>query len=122
MRLPDTLPTTAIRHRFIAVKRTTGDGFVETQIQAHIGTQGLAYHLTLGCNGRWTVTHIASSHALCQEATEFKNERQCEAFIERIADLCDWTTEKPEPGEDTKVAIRRIAKDCQASYNYTPVF
>lgn len=106
---------------FITVKHNS-DGPIEPRIQAYVGSHGLAYHLTFVHDSRWTVTHIESGNAICQEATEFKNKLQCEAFITRIANLCDWMQEKPVLSEDTKVAIRRIAKDCQASYNYTPVF
>lgn len=101
------------------------NGTTHCTIDAHVAENGLAYHLAhyADHNGPfWSVTHVKSGHVLCNETTQFKNELQCQHFIECITNMGDWAQEKPAPSEDIKVAIRRIAMDCRASYIYTTVF
>lgn len=109
----------------ITVASSAGSAYGPTMITAHVHACGLAYHKSyhgLYCGPLWTVTHIKSGYTLCSEATQFKNEAQCKAFISRVANLGDWTQDKPVLSEDVKANVRRIATDCLAAYLYTQVF
>jgi hypothetical protein len=119
------MQTPTFIQKSITTARSAGAAYGPASISAYVSDQGLAYHQSyhgLYSGQKWTVTHVASGHTLCNETTEFKNEAQCKAFIARVSVLCDWAQEKPAPSENTKVAIRRIATECQAAHNYTPVF
>lgn len=96
-------------------------------ITAHVASCGLAYHATPGCKvinitwqdatrkvteyaSNYTVTHVASGHAVCLSAQHFANQAQCHVFIEQIANLTDWTAEQPVLTDEIKMAITAKAR------------
>lgn len=94
-------------------------------VKAWCAGNGLAYHASHGASymritwqagervveplaTSYTVTHIASGQRICKQA-HFLSPAQCQALIERISAITNWTCKEPILTPEQQIAIQMIA-------------
>lgn len=83
-----------------------------TTVTAMIAGNGLAYHrIPCGCGEciSYNVSHVKTGRAV---AGYFDHEEQAQEFISKVADLCDWTEEYPNPPDNIKELVGLASMLC----------
>ena len=82
------------------------------EVTAMVADNGLAYH-RIPCNCdeciSYNVSHIKTGRVV---AGYFDDENQAKEFIRKVADLCDWTEDYPDPPTNIKELVGLAAILC----------